>query len=109
MVVIKNKEMNFEGALDGRPTFETGLLLRNVMLFGKYLDGAINAVNALEPVVMLSVKGEEKVYMRAIFDLLLSGKTIINEFLLGDRIIRFRNHERKNGKLVRCEAYFSED
>ena len=104
--MIKNKELNTEAALDGRPTFETSLLLKNVMMFGKYLDGAINAVLALEPIIMSSVKGEERVYTKAIIDLILSGKTMMNEFLLGNYVIRFRNHERKNGKLVKCEAYF---
>lgn len=95
-------------SLVSRETFEAGLTLRNVMVYGKYLDGAINAISALEPIIMSAVKGSEKVYMRAILDLLLSGKMNMDAFLLGNHEIGFRNHERKGNRLIKCEAYFVE-
>ena len=72
-------EEKFLSSLVSRETFEAGLTLRNVMIYGKYLDGAINAILALEPIIMSAVKGSEKVYMRAILDLLLSGKMNITK------------------------------
>lgn len=103
-----NTEEKFLSSLVSRETFEAGLTLRNVMIYGKYLDGAINAILALEPIIMSAVKGSDKVYMRAILDLLLSGKMNMDAFLLGSHEIGFRNHERNGNRLTKCEAYFVE-
>ena len=58
-------------------------------------------------ILPLGVKrSEDKVYTKAIVDLLASDLRYVQEYLLGTNI-GFRNHIRdKKGKLVSCEAYF---
>lgn len=49
---------------------------------------------------------EDKVYTKAMVELLRSDLRNVHEYLLGTNI-GFRNHVRdKKGKLVSCEAYF---
>ena len=51
-------------------------------------------------------RSEDRVYTRAIVNLLASDLKNIQEYLLGTNI-GFRNHVRdKKGKLTSCEAYF---
>ena len=58
-------------------------------------------------ILSLGVKrSEDRVYTKAIVNLLISDLRNIQEYLLGTNI-GFRNHVRdKKGKLVSCEAYF---
>ena len=58
-------------------------------------------------ILQLGVKRyEERVYTKAIVNLLISDLKNIQEYLIGTNI-GFRNHVRdKKGKLVSCEAYF---
>ena len=49
---------------------------------------------------------EERVYTKAIVNLLISDLRNVQEYLIGTNI-GFRNHVRGNkGKLISCEAYF---
>ena len=51
-------------------------------------------------------RSEDRVYTKAIVNLLISDLMNVQEYLLGTNI-GFRNHVRdKKGKLVSCEAYF---
>ena len=51
-------------------------------------------------------RSEDKVYTKAIVNLLISDLRNVQEYLLGTNI-GFRNHVRdKKGKLMSCEAYF---
>ena len=51
-------------------------------------------------------RSEERVYTKAIVNLLISDLRNVQEYLLGTNI-DFRNHVRdKKGKLISCEAYF---
>ena len=51
-------------------------------------------------------RSEDRVYTKAIVNLLASDLRYIQEYLIGTNI-GFRNHVRdKKGKLVSCEAYF---
>ena len=51
-------------------------------------------------------RSEDRVYTRAIVDLLSIDLRNVQEYLLGTNI-GFRNHVRdKKGKLISCEAYF---
>ena len=51
-------------------------------------------------------RSEDRVYTKAIVNLLISDLRNVQEYLLGTNI-GFRNHIRdKKGKLVSCEAYF---
>lgn len=58
-------------------------------------------------ILPLGVKrSEDRVYTKAIVNLLASDLKNVQEYLLGTNI-GFRNHVRdKKGKLVSCEAYF---
>lgn len=58
-------------------------------------------------ILPLGVKrSEDRVYTKAIVNLLSSDLRYVNEYLLGTNM-GFRNHIRdKKGKLVSCEAYF---
>ena len=58
-------------------------------------------------ILPLGVKrSEDRVYTKAIVNLLISDLRNVQEYLLGTNI-GFRNHVRdKKGKLVSCEAYF---
>ena len=58
-------------------------------------------------ILPLGVKrSEDRVYTKAIVNLLASDLRYIQEYLLGTNI-GFRNHVRdKKGKLISCEAYF---
>ena len=58
-------------------------------------------------ILSLGVKrSEERVYTKAIVNLLASDLKNVQEYLLGTNI-GYRNHVRdKKGKLVSCEAYF---
>ena len=58
-------------------------------------------------ILPLGVKrSEDRVYTKAIVDLLASDLRYVQEYLLGTNI-GFRNHARdKKGKLMSCEAYF---
>lgn len=51
-------------------------------------------------------RSEDRVYTKAIVNLLISDLRNVHEYLLGTNI-GFRNHVRdKKSKLIRCEAYF---
>ena len=51
-------------------------------------------------------RSEDRVYTKAIVNLLASDLRNVHEYFLGTNIC-FRNHVRdKKGKLVSCEAYF---
>ena len=51
-------------------------------------------------------RSEDRVYTKAIVNLLISDLRNIQEYLFGTNI-GFRNHIRdKNGKLISCEVYF---
>ena len=51
-------------------------------------------------------RSEDRVYTKAIVNLLISDLRNVQKYLLGTNI-GFRNHVRdKKGKLVSCEAYF---
>ena len=58
-------------------------------------------------ILPLGVKrSEERIYTKAIVNLLISDLRNVQEYLLGTNIC-FRNHVRdKKGKLMSCEAYF---
>ena len=51
-------------------------------------------------------RSEDRVYTKAIVNLLISDLRNVQEYLIGTNI-GFRNHVRNNkGKLISCEAYF---
>ena len=58
-------------------------------------------------ILQMGVKrSEERVYTKAIVNLLISDLRYVQEYLIGTNF-GFRNHvQDKKGKLVSCEAYF---
>lgn len=55
-----------------------------------------------------STRAQDKIYNKAILDLIVKSKANIDYFLMEKYGISFTDHERdKKGKLVKCRAYFS--
>ena len=84
------------------------LNLNNVMQYGAYYHGARMALLLAMEYFNLTAKGDDKVYNKAIFDLATQSPRH-TEMFLSRHPIRFRNHERKGKKLIKCEAYFYEE
>ena len=83
------------------------LNLTNVRQYSAYYQGArAGLIKAMEW-SMMRMKGEEKVYVQAELDLIKKDLRHAEMFLSGQPI-RYRNHERKGKKLIKCEAYFFE-
>lgn len=83
------------------------LNLNNVMQYGAYYHGARMALLLAMEYFNLATKGDDKVYNKAIFELAIQSPRH-TEMFLQRQPIRFRNHERKGKKLIKCEAFFYE-
>lgn len=83
------------------------LNLNNVMQYGAYYHGARMALLLAMEYFNLATKGDDKVYNKAVFELAIQSPRH-TEMFLQRQPIRFRNHERKGKKLIKCEAYFYE-
>lgn len=60
------------------------------------------------PGLQFKPKPEDKIYNKAILDLIVSSKDNVDRFLMEEYEIRFTDHERdKKGRLVKCRAYFA--
>lgn len=84
--------------------------LQNVMYYGAYLLGAIQAILRVAEDVLTGdkPKGEDWIYKIAEWDFITSSKRNMQLYLDGTRM-RFRNHKRnKKGKLKSVECYFVE-
>lgn len=82
--------------------------LQNIVQYGAYLMGALDASKTIISYVNWNAKGEEKVYSDAELVLMTQSKRTMELFLNGTQVA-YRNWERNNkGKLVKCEAYFIE-
>lgn len=54
------------------------------------------------------VTAEDKIYNKAVLDLIMADKRNIDRFLTQQNEIRFTDRERdKKGKLIKCRAYFA--
>lgn len=99
-----------QGILERRMATETDIKinLQNVVYYGAYLMGALDASKTIISYVNWNAKGEEKVYRDAELALATQSKRTMELFLCGTKVA-YRNWERnKKGKLVKCEAYFVE-
>lgn len=83
------------------------LNLTNVYYYSAYYQGARMGILRASEWMLDRIKGEEKVYAKAELDLITKDVRYTEMFLQG-QTIRYRNHEKKGKKLVKCEAYFSE-
>lgn len=96
--------------LERRMAVETNIKvdLRNVAYYGAYLQGAQIVAEKLIPYVLQNYRGDEKVYIKAELDFMLSSKQNMQLWLDGTRMC-YRNHKRdKKGKLESVECYFVE-
>ena len=60
------------------------------------------------PNLSFKPKAEDKIYNKAILDLIMSSKDNVSHFLLEEYEICYTDHERdKKGKLVKCRAYYA--
>lgn len=83
--------------------------LQNLLQYSSYYQGAIVVADRLAPYVMKNYRNEDKIYIKAELDLMLSSKRNIQLWLEGEQIL-YRNHKRdKNGKLIKVDAYFFEN
>lgn len=84
------------------------LNLHNVMYYGAYYGGVLMALVFVRDNVVPSMKGEDRVYMEAVFELATKSKDNARRLLEREYEGHFRNHEKdKKGKVVKCEAYFA--
>ena len=82
--------------------------LQNVLYYGAYYMGALQAALRLIPYVMQNYRGDEKVYIKSELDMITSSKRNMQLYLDGTPM-RYRNHKRnKKGKLESVECYFVE-
>lgn len=81
----------------------------SVAYYGAYYLGAIKAVQEVtRPLLTTKPKGEDWIYIQALYKLITSSKRNMQLYLDGTEM-RYRNHERnKKGKLVSVECYFVE-
>ena len=95
---------------------EPGGLRKYLIPNGIYCDGAIAMLLRLREYSLLEEahnngksKAEDRIYNKAIIDMLLSSKSNVDRFLAQDYDeIRFSDHERdKKGKLIKCRAYLA--
>lgn len=82
---------------------------QNVFFYGAYYLGALIAVKkVVEELVEHKPKGEDWIYLEAIWDLITKDKRSMQLFLDGQEM-RYRNHKRnKKGNLESVECYFVE-
>jgi hypothetical protein len=84
------------------------LNLNNVMQYGAYYHGARMALLLAMEYFNLTTKGDDKVYINAVFELATQSPRH-TEMFLSRQPIRFRNHQYARKKLIKCEAYFYEE
>jgi len=83
--------------------------LQNLLQYSSYYQGAIVVADRLAPYVMKNYRNEDKIYIKAELDLMLSSKRNMQLWLEGERV-GYINHERdKKGKLIKVDAYFFEN
>lgn len=89
--------------------------LRRLPIWSWYIDGARTMLRLLrdnllceEPHNIKATK-DEKIYNKAILDLIMDSKENVDKFLSQDYDeIRYTDHEHdKRGKLKKCRAYFA--
>ena len=83
------------------------LNLTNIRQYSAYYQGVRDGLIKAMEWSMMRMKGEEKVYVQAELDLIKKDLRHAEMFLSGQPI-RYRNHEQKGKKLIKCEAYFFE-
>lgn len=82
---------------------------RKVYVYAAYLQGARKAMEVMAKHFPQIFKGKEAVYNKAEFQLAISSLRNTDLYLSEEHEIHFRNHEAgKNGKCIKCEAYFSD-
>ena len=90
-------------------TNELKLNRQSVAYYGAYYLGAIQAVQKVVGELTTNrPKGDDWVYLKALWDFITKNKRNMQMFLDGDEM-RYRNHQHdKRGKLKSVECYFVE-
>lgn len=81
--------------------------LMNIRYYSAYYAGAHAALRMCVDWFSEQVMVKERPYVRAVLTLAAKSPRHTEMFLSG-QTIRYRNHVRKGGKVVGCEAYFVE-
>lgn len=91
--------------------------LRRLPIWSWYIKGAMHMLLRLREMCLLeephhsdarTVTREQKIYNKAIIDLILKSKTSVDYFLIESLPIRYTDHERdKKGRLVKCRACYA--
>ena len=83
--------------------------LHNLLYYASYYQGAIVVADRLVPYVMKNYRNEDKIYIKAELDLILSSKRNMQLWLEGEKIGYINNMRDKMGKLIKVDAYFFEN
>ncbi len=89
--------------------------LRCLPIWSWYIDGARTMLRLLRDNLLCEephntkVTKDERIYNKAILDLIMDSKDNVDKFLSQNYDeIRYTDHERdKKGKLIKCRAYFA--
>lgn len=84
------------------------LNLNNVVYYSAYYHGAMAALRFAADWFKPHLYGDDKVYVMASLELAMKDLRYTELFMNGQPM-RYRNHEYKGKKLVKCEAYFYEE
>lgn len=106
----KNKEIadEFEELRQVAAIVTHKLNMGKLNTYSAYLQGARAAMLAFCDEFPQIFRGKEAVYNRAVVELATSSLRNTDLFLSKEYQIHFRNHvSNKNGKCVKCEAYFA--
>lgn len=81
--------------------------LHSVRYYAAYCTALREAYGRLLPQIIASLRGDEKVYKKAEYDLCMSCMDACYDYHVGTYRIGYKDHVRdKKGKLIKCTAYF---
>lgn len=81
--------------------------LHSVRYYAAYCQALREAYGKLFPQIIARLKGDEKVYKKAEYDLCMSCTDACYDYHVGTYRIGYKDHVRdKKGKLIGCTAYF---
>ena len=81
--------------------------LHSVRYYSAYCQALREAYEKLFPQIIASLRGDEKVYKKAEYDLCMSCMNACDDYHVGTYRRCYKDHVRdKKGKLIKCTAYF---
>lgn len=92
----------------GSGTLKDGMInISNLRDWANYIRGARVATRMIFKHFYLSSKHDEKIYDKAMFDLISSDPHNMDRFLCEERIMFTDHIKDKKGRLIKCRAYFA--